>query len=158
VVDGTSVLGGAAVSGTRVLVIADDDRRAPLAIADHLVGVGHEVIVVQRTPDPSPQRGRYSNGSLLARLDAAGTTFIPMTRVTAIEPDAVQVANIYSGRSWRLEDIDTVVLVCGAVSQDRLYHELKGRHPQLHVLGDAYAPRRVSFATRQAWALASSLA
>ena len=32
-----------------------------------------------------------------------------------------------------------------------------GRVPELHVLGDAYAPRRLSFATRQAYALAELL-
>ena len=49
-----------------------------------------------------------------------------------------------------LDDVDTVVLACGSVSNDTLYHELRPRHPAVHVLGDAYAPRRLSFATRQA--------
>ena len=37
------------------------------------------------------------------------------------------------------------------------FHELKGAHPGVHLLGDAYAPRRMTFATRQAWELASLL-
>jgi hypothetical protein len=41
-------------------------------------------------------------------------------------------------------------LACGSVSNDSLYHELRHRHPAVHALGDAYAPRRLSFATRQA--------
>jgi hypothetical protein len=49
------------------------------------------------------------------------------------------------------------VLACGYVSNVDLYLALKGAVPQLHLLGDAYAPRRVVFATRQAWALASLL-
>ena len=31
------------------------------------------------------------------------------------------------------------------------------RHPEVHLLGDAYAPRRVVYATRQAWSLAAEL-
>ena len=49
------------------------------------------------------------------------------------------------------------MLSCGAVPVDGLYHELKGRHPDVHLLGDAYAPRRVVFATRQAWDLVRTL-
>lgn len=53
--------------------------------------------------------------------------------------------------------MDSVVLACGAVSEDALFHQLRGRHPNVHLIGDAYAPRRVSFVTRQAWALAREL-
>jgi hypothetical protein len=35
--------------------------------------------------------------------------------------------------------------------------ELEGRHPSLHLLGDAYASRRMVFATRQAFELAQTL-
>ena len=40
---------------------------------------------------------------------------------------------------------------------DRLYRELKRRHPAVHLLGDAFAPRRMVFATRQAFELAQTL-
>ena len=48
-----------------------------------------------------------------------------------------------------------MVLACGSVPADGLFLALKHRHPDVHLLGDAYAPRRVVFATRQAWALAA---
>ena len=50
------------------------------------------------------------------------------------------------------------MLACGSQSDSALYDELRGRHPEVHVLGDAYAPRRLVFATRQAYALARELA
>ncbi len=45
----------------------------------------------------------------------------------------------------------------GACRTRALYDGLKGKVPELHVLGDAYAPRRLVFATRQAYALAREL-
>ena len=75
---------------------------------------------------------------------------MPMTRVVAIQPGAVELANSYSGRRWKLDGADSVVLACGSVSDDALYQQLRTRHQAVHVLGDAYAPRRLSFATRQA--------
>ena len=49
------------------------------------------------------------------------------------------------------------MLACGSESDSRLFDELHGQLPEVHVLGDAYAPRRVVFATRQAYALAEQL-
>lgn len=61
------------------------------------------------------------------------------------------------GARRTLGNFDSVVLACGSVSDSALYDQLRGRLPELHVLGDAYAPRRLVFATRQAYALAHQL-
>ena len=145
-----AALTGHAALGDRVVVVAEDDRAAPLAVADHLAGAGHQVTLVYQSPAPSPQVGKYSIGSMLARLDADGVRLVPMARAVAFAPGVVELAHSYSNRCWTLDGVDTVVLACGSVSDDTLYHELRGRHRAVHLLGDAYAPRRLSFATRQA--------
>jgi len=94
---------------------------------------------------------------MLARLDSSGVRMVPMARAVAFAPGVVELAHSYSNRCWTLDGIDTVVLACGSVSDDTLYHELRQRHPAVHVLGDAYAPRRLSFATRQAYELVRSV-
>ena len=73
-----------------------------------------------------------------------------VTRAVGFAPGIVDLSHCYSDRCWTLDGADTVVLACGSVSDDTLYHELRHRHPAVHLLGDAYAPRRLSFATRQA--------
>jgi hypothetical protein len=50
--------------------------------------------------------------------------------------------------------IDAVV-VGHNVGRDDLFHELKAVGASVYLLGDAFAPRRLVFATRQACALAS---
>ena len=150
VVTFVAALTGSAALGDRVVVVSEDDRAAPLAVADHLAGAGHQVTLVYQSPAPSPQVGKYSIGSMLARLDADGVRLVPMARAVAFAPGVVELSHCYSNRRWTLDDVDTVVLACGSVSNDTLYHELRHRHPAVHVLGDAYAPRRLSFATRQA--------
>jgi 2,4-dienoyl-CoA reductase-like NADH-dependent reductase (Old Yellow Enzyme family)/thioredoxin reductase len=157
VVTGAEVLLGTVDVGARVLVVSEDDRPAPLAVADHLAGLGHEVVLTHRTPAPSPLVHKYSLGAVLARLDREGATLVPTTRVTAVDRTTVHVANTYSGRAWTIDDIDTVVLATGSLSRDGLYHELAGTHAEVHLLGDAYAPRRMTFATRQAWSLVATL-
>lgn len=151
------VLCGTARVGSRVVVVSEDDRAAPLAVADHLAGAGHEVTVVHESPAPSPLVGKYSLGSVLARLDSEGVRLVPMARAVAFAPGQVHLAHVYSDRRWTLRDVDTVVLACGSVPEDELYQQLRHRHAAVHLLGDAYAPRRVSFATRQAFELARQL-
>ena len=149
------VLTGAVDVGHRVLVVAQDDHLPPLTVADHLSERGHAVTVVYATAGPAPLLGRYIVGGILGRLDAQGVALRFMADVTAITPTGARVRNVYSGRESELSGFDSVVLACGGVSNDRLFGELTQRGVDAHVLGDAYAPRRLVFATRQAYALAT---
>jgi len=151
------VLVGRAEPGRRVLVVAQDDHVAPLSVADHLAGRGHEVSVVYATAQPAPLLGRYIIGGILGRLDAQDVRLHFMEEVVGIDRHAVDVRNVYSWRTRTLGDFDSVVLACGSVSESSLYDELRTELPDIHILGDAYAPRRLVFATRQAYALAQQL-
>ena len=157
VVTFVAALTGSAALGEKIVVVSEDDRPAPLAVADQLAGAGHQVTLVFQSPAPSPQVGKYSIGSMLARLDARGVRLVPMARAVAFAPGVVNLSHSYSNRRWTLDGVDTVVLACGSVSDDALYRELRHRHPVVHMLGDAYAPRRLSFATRQARELVRSV-
>ena len=151
------VLAGRADLGERVLVVAQDDHLAPLSVADHLAMAGHQVTVVYATHQPAPLLGRYIIGSILGRLDAADVRFVFMEEVVGIERNTVSTRHVYSGRERTLGEFDSVVLACGSVSEAGLYEALRAKRPEVHVLGDAYAPRRLVFATRQAWALAQQI-
>ena len=152
------VLAGVATPGPRVLVVAQDDHLAPLAVADHLATRGHAVTVVHQTQGPAPLVGRYIIGGILSRLSERDVRLRFMEQVARIDATSVTVRNIYSGREERLDGIDSVVLACGSQSDSALYDDLRDRHPAAHVLGDAWAPRRLVSATRQAYALALELA
>jgi pyruvate/2-oxoglutarate dehydrogenase complex dihydrolipoamide dehydrogenase (E3) component len=155
VVQAADALAGAPL-GRRVLVISEDDGPAPLSVADHLAGLGHQVTLVFQTPGPAPLVGKYSIGGMLRRLDEEGVVLVANARVVAISEAGADatLAHSFSNRRWTAGPFDSVVLACGAVANDRLYQELRAHHSNVHLLGDAYAPRRMIFATRQAWDLA----
>jgi len=157
VVDIRQILDETEVAGHSVVVIAQDDHIAPLSVADFLSQRGHQVTLVYATNSPAQLLGRYIVGGILGRLDAQGVTIRTMEQVVGIEPHCVKVMNVYSHEIRDIENVETVVLACGAVSNATLYEELKNKIPEIHVLGDAYAPRRLVFATRQAYALADTL-
>ena len=148
------VLADGALAGRRVVVVAQEDHMAPLAVADLLSDDGHEVTVVYASNAPAPLLSRYIAGSMLGRLDAKDVTIRCMSEVIAITDDGVRTRHVYSGRTEDLGGFDAVVLACGGVSDAGLFAELKDRPGEVHVLGDAYAPRRLIYATKQARALA----
>ena len=151
------VLTGRAETGRRVLVVAQDDHLAPLAVADFLGERGAAVTLVHGTTSPAPLVSRYLIGSALARLDRQGAVFRFSEQVVAIQEGRVQVRHVYSHLTRTIEDVDTVVLACGAVPENGLFDELTARGIPAHVLGDAFAPRRLAWATRQAYELAAIL-
>jgi NADPH-dependent 2,4-dienoyl-CoA reductase/sulfur reductase-like enzyme len=143
--------------GNRVLVIAADDGPAPLTVSDHLAHLGHEVVLAFETPGPSPLVGKYSAGAMFESLDEAGVEILQMAVAIEIRANEVEFANAYSRRRFTVGGIDSVVLVTGGVGNDALYRSVSMHHPRTHLLGDAWAPRRMTFATKQAFELAQLL-
>ncbi|HEY8532626.1 MAG TPA: FAD-dependent oxidoreductase [Micromonospora sp.] len=140
-----------------VVLVAQDDHLAPLSVADFLAERGAEVTVVYGSASPAPLVSRYLLGSILGRLDARGVQMRFNEQVTEIGTDYVQVRHVYSNRTRTIDTVDAVVLACGAVPENSLYAELVQRGVEAHILGDAYAPRRLVWATRQAYDLAATL-
>jgi 2,4-dienoyl-CoA reductase-like NADH-dependent reductase (Old Yellow Enzyme family)/thioredoxin reductase len=151
------VLCGRAAPGRSVAVVAEDDHMPPIALAEFLAGRGAAVTMFYSTQTPAQLLGRYIAGSALGRLDALGVRIRTMEEVIGIEQDAVRVRHIYSGRQETVGGFDTVVLSCGGVSDAAVFAGVSAARDDVHVLGDAYAPRRLVFATRQAIALADLL-
>ena len=156
VLEGREVMTGAE-TGERVTVIAQEDHMQPLTIAGHLVDQGKQVQLVYQTPGIAPVVGKYSIGAPLAKFTAGGGTVRMMERVVEITRGCLHTRNVYSGVAGTVEGFDTVVLACGGEANSGLYEELLGKVENLHVLGDAYAPRRIWFATRQAYELAERI-
>jgi len=104
------------------------------------------VVLAFETPGPSPLVGKYYAGAMFASLDAAGVELVQMAKAVEIHESSVDFVHAYSNRGFTVDGIDSVVLVTGGVGNDALF--------RAHLLGDAFAPRRVTFATRQAFELA----
>lgn len=151
------VLAGTVELGPHVLVVAQDDHLPPLAVADHLGEAGHRVTMVYGTSGPAPSVSRYLLGSALARVDEHDVRIRTNEQVDRITEDHIRVRHVYSQKTRTMDDVDSVVLSCGATPVTDLAEALHPTGLPTHVLGDAYAPRRLVWATRQAYDLAISL-
>jgi thioredoxin reductase len=140
----------------RVVLIAGTDHAEPLLGADFLASRGTSVRVVYPGPALAPLVGKYSIGGYVARLFRAGVEFVPLQRLVRLEPGVVHTADVYAGTP-AAHAADSVVLACGGLARTELHAALEGRVDELHLLGDAWAPRRLTIATRQAWELGRRL-
>ena len=129
----------------------------PLVVARRLCDAGKRVRLVYQTHVVAPLVGKYSVGATLSRLSADGVVIDVMERVAQIEQGRLTLKHVYSGVSREVSNFDSVVFATAGRANDGLYHELKDRQSALHLLGDAYAPRRIWFATRQAYELAQMI-
>jgi len=148
------VLRGGFRPGNNVAIVVQDDSAAPLAFADGLARAGHAVSLFIQTDRPAPLLSRYSLGTLLGRLSEAGARLVLNEAVTAIALPELTCRHVYSGRESRHGGFDTVVLACGGLPETALYEALGDSGLDIHLLGDAYAPRRMSYATQQGHELA----
>jgi hypothetical protein len=93
----------------------------------------------------------------MARLFKSGVQLLPLQRLVGVEDGLVRTADVYAGLPIEHAGVDTVVLACGGQARTELHASLQGRVPELHLVGDAWAPRRLTIATREAWELARTL-
>lgn len=146
VVTALDVLRGAAV-GARVLVVGGlDTHLAGPTIAELLVDQGKTVELISEQFDFARGAEDGTRLPLLHRLMTKGVTVSLLHKLTAVSGGGAEVTQSFGAKSRRVDEV-TVVLACGLVPNDRLARELRGRVPDVQVIGDALAPRRIMHAT-----------
>jgi 2,4-dienoyl-CoA reductase (NADPH2) len=75
------------------------------------------------------------------RLKEKGVTVLTSTRVLELGKDYAIVEDASGER--RLNGFDTIVLALGSTPNDGIYRSLKGKVPELYLIGDAVEPREV---------------
>ncbi|MCM1564382.1 MAG: FAD-dependent oxidoreductase [Dehalobacter sp.] len=106
-------------------------------IAEMFADQGKEVTFI--CPDPAMAKSVHNIGvdKLVALRVLTKAQFIPNTMISGIDDHTLGLTNILTYQIDELNDVDTVILVTCRPPRDELYDELKGRVPELHVIGDA---------------------
>ena len=77
------------------------------------------------------------------RLLTQGVVITPLTKITGIEGNTVITANVVSRQEGRISEVDMVVLAYGGEATDTLYQAVQDQVDDVHLIGDALAPRRL---------------
>ena len=138
------ILAGNVEPPHRILIVDDTGDRQPFVTGEYLAQRRHPVHVVSQYP----QLGHAFADShdlpfAFGQLRRAGVTFTPNVEVSAIDEDTVTLTDVHTGEVTHLPEIDGVVLILGNTANDGLARELQGTDLDVHLVGDAQAPRRL---------------
>ena len=152
------VLNGAE-TGERVVIIDTQGNPPGSLVADFLADQGKRVEIVTGLQwVGSGIHARAVWHHLYGRLLGKGVTMSPMTGVTRIGEDSVDVYHVVNPEITRtIESVDTVVISAGGQANDTLYQELKGKIEGLHAVGDCAQPRDIEMATYEAHKVAVAI-
>ena len=135
--------------GRRVLILENEAYFMGTAIAQKLAGEG-QVTMLTQMPDFANYMEYTLEAPMLHRdLHRLKVRMHPYTMVEKIEPGRVSAHNIWDESHKEQFEIDSVVLCTQRISDDEIYRELRADPAaleregieQLHVIGDAAAPR-----------------
>jgi NADPH-dependent 2,4-dienoyl-CoA reductase/sulfur reductase-like enzyme len=147
-VDHRAAMLGAAL-GHRVVVYAEDPLTAGPTCADLLASRGHAVTVVAPQYTVGEMIDDTQKPVILRRLLEAGVTLIPLNRLVEVARDHVVLQHVLTGAT-QVIGCDSCVVAAPGRANSALAAELQGRVAQVHVVGDAVAPRRVHDAILEA--------
>jgi 2,4-dienoyl-CoA reductase-like NADH-dependent reductase (Old Yellow Enzyme family) len=146
VLSARDVLEGNVEIGERVLVVDTMGRAEAPTVADYLVDRGKRVEVVTGLAFVGRDMPVPTWHNLTESLMLKGVVLTPFTGVWEVSEDSVDVYNVVTWEPRTIEGIDTVVLAAGGQADDALVHALKGKGPEIHVVGDCYQPRDIELA------------
>ena len=126
---GTAVLwdqaGGIVGTGAMDALI---DQGCKIHLVTPQFSVAEDMDVVRRVP-------------LYERLLSAGAVFVPNSDVVALDGASVVIRNVYSQAESRIGPVELLVAWAGSRAIDRLRSAIEAAGIELHLAGDAIAPR-----------------
>ncbi len=130
--------------GDRVVVVDEDGYYWAAAVMATLVGQGKALTLVTRFFEAFREVPAVSRITTLRALDAEGVEIRPRTIVDRIERGDVVVRDSYSGREDRIAKVAAVIWVGPQAVDTALAEGLRAAGVEVHVVGDAFAPRRLA--------------
>jgi 2,4-dienoyl-CoA reductase-like NADH-dependent reductase (Old Yellow Enzyme family) len=130
--------------GPRCLVVDYHGHMPGPGVAEYLAGRGLQVEIATRFFTVGEDVDPRLKTSVYTRLRQKGVTMTPLVRVAEIGQGWVRLADTLTGQE-RTVEADTVVVATGGRAQDDLARGLAaaGAGVEVHVVGDALAPRTI---------------
>ncbi len=130
--------------GNKVVMIDEIGYWQAMGVADYAASIGANVELVTAKLFVGVDIEETCRENLNRRLAKKGAKTHTSARFDGIEGKAVRFRNIFNQETFRIEDVDTLIVAQESRSENRLYKELKeeGQIPT-YCVGDAAAPGTV---------------
>jgi 2,4-dienoyl-CoA reductase-like NADH-dependent reductase (Old Yellow Enzyme family) len=143
VLDAWQLLRGAEVPSGHVVVADWRCDWVGMGVAELLARAGHRVTLGVNGYMPGQRIQQYVRDSMLAALSRAGVRILPTVRVIGADEDTVYFQHTLTDEPVLVEDAAALVLSQGGLPVATLVDELAGWDGEVHLIGDALAPRTV---------------
>jgi 2,4-dienoyl-CoA reductase-like NADH-dependent reductase (Old Yellow Enzyme family) len=145
VLDLTEVVRKPERAGVRTVVFDELGSWEAYSLTEQLASRGVAVTLVSPLSGVAPKVTVYSRLGLNDRLAEAGVRLFALHRPVRAEGDRVVIRHTVDRSEQTLEQIDAIVHVRPPRSRTRLFDELvtSGWSGEVHLVGDAFAPRTV---------------
>ena len=137
----------------RAVVVDTLGARQGVLTAEYLARAGWQVQFVTQLGQAAPNLAASRDwGKAYGSLRRLGVVFTTDHDLTSIGEHSVSFLDVFTKEPKTIANVDALVLVNGAVAQNRLFHELRSARKDLevHLIGDALAPRRINDAIFEA--------
>ncbi len=161
VVTAEDVLEGKAQTGNRVVIADQQNYMKGLVAAEFLADQGKEVTVIMPLPIRYLVANPYemdasTHGVQIMNLKTKGVKRVSDNKVKRVQAGKVIIEDVFTQEEQELE-ADTLVLSYWRKADTRLHEELEGKVKELHLIGDALAPRRLIDAFYEGYKVASRI-
>ena len=127
----------------RVVVLAGEHQIQALSAADFLAEKGCRVYVLTEALYAGAMLDAGTLELIYRRLLTKGVTITPLTAIKLMDGRTVVTENVFSKDEGRIESVDMIVTAYQGEADDSLRRDMKGRIDDIHLIGDALAPRRM---------------
>ncbi len=156
--DGRVPLDG--LAGRKVIIMDEDGYYWTSAVTEAVIAAGAVPIVVARVFEIARELPMVSRIEYLRQLDKHGGKAIANTYIAAVRDGGVELRHYLTERETFVPDVAAAVWVGSAAPNSALATELRqagvDKH-RIHLVGDAFAPRRLAHALTEAHAAARSI-
>lgn len=158
ILDSIALLDSPNLEGTAAIVLDDIGHYEAIGCCEELLGRGMEVTYVTRHSDFAPQiEVTMRTTSALRRLHALGRfNVITQSILVSVDEGCASIRSI-QGSAVETLPADLVVRVDYRSPADALWRALRERISDIHLIGDAKAPRNVQAAIREGHIAARAL-
>ena len=139
--------------GRRAVVVDTLGGRQGVLTAEYLARAGWQVQFVTQLGQPAPNLAASRDwGKAYGSLRRMGVVFTTDHDLAGIGEHSVRFLDVYTKEPKEITGVDALVLLNGASAQNRLFHDLRSARKDLevHLIGDAVAPRRINDAIFEA--------
>ncbi|MCH8998709.1 MAG: FAD-dependent oxidoreductase, partial [Proteobacteria bacterium] len=157
IADAWRVLRGEANVGARVVVSDWRGDWIGMGVAEKLARAGCQVRLAVNGPLAGHMLQLYLRDHWNGILHGLGVAVTPYLRFYGADSDSAYFQHSVSGAPVVLEQVDTVVIAHGQVSETALEAELDGCAAELHLIGDCLSPRSAEEAVYEGLVLGARL-